>query len=256
MVRSLEPDVRDAVQYLASKYLVALYNHPLKPQFIGSAFIVECNGWPYLVTARHVLQNVERLEDVCFHIGLSDWRFLTGRLVSIGDPLDLAVLRFHTPVIGWLPGIQKGAVDVTMTRHDCNDEGRLFVFAGFPASKSRTSQGICETRPYSIVRPAVSLEPYGLMGRDSATHVAIAFDRKRERVDFGDGGAEQFPKPQGMSGSPVWSVRKLPDGRLGVALEGVAIEYQRDAGVMIATRFAHARGLFSALAEGNTGNGA
>jgi hypothetical protein len=73
------------------------------------------------------------------------------------------------------------------------------------------------------------------MNRSPEHHILISFDQKRV---FGAGGVlRAFPKPAGMSGSPVWLLYdEIEDNNKAQnAVVGVLIEYHDDRKIMVAT---------------------
>jgi len=89
--------------------------------------------------------------------------------------------------------------------------------------------------PFAFLAESLPEHDYRGFGIEPRTHVALSIDVKR---GFGpDGSQKQFPKPQGMSGSPlaVLFEDEEPSDARAFPIVGVAIEHRRDKKAIIAT---------------------
>jgi hypothetical protein len=65
---------------------------------------------------------------------------------------------------------------------------------------------------------------------DVSRHIVLAFNEKD--IVHPDGRKMNFPKPQGISGSPLWELRRPEDG--GPRVAGIMIEHRKRHKAMVA----------------------
>jgi hypothetical protein len=135
------------------------------------------------------------------------------------------------------PEVQKVAMDVSylspayLPRSD-----KHYAFIGFPATKSKIkpSESIIVVKPYSYRSDSVPDDEYAKHGLKPDTHVILPLDLRK---GFGpDKKLIHFPKPQGMSGSPVIVLYETDDsGARTFPVVAVAIEYRKKEKIVVAT---------------------
>jgi hypothetical protein len=194
---------------LLLKFSIPLYkNHNGRPELHGTGFFVKASSDHFLVSAAHVLDKAKELFYYCTPNTL---RHLSGRLVrSKGvenrayDLIDVGVLKLsdgHTPPY---PEVDKFAMDISYLQPRYRPRtGKTYALIGFPATKSGVdirNRNVL-TASYAYRNKSIGETEYQRHGLDPQTHVALPLDLKK---GFGsDGKHRNFPKPQGMSGSPI-----------------------------------------------------
>jgi hypothetical protein len=114
--------------------------------------------------------------------------------------------------------------------------GKNYVIIGYPHSKNRFSvatQTVIAS-PYAYRSDSISDEEYGKYGVTPESHVILPLSRK-EGFDT-SGNLTTFPKPAGMSGSPVIALYGdgTEESRV-FPVVAVAIEYREKQKILIAT---------------------
>lgn len=222
-------------------HVVSLCTQPYgkRPTHVGTGVLVEVNGQPFLVSARHVLVEVKSL---FFYVDTNVVRKLKGKLllgrVSPGslDRIDLAVMRLEGPGLPPYPGVEKVCLDGnSMFRPAALPRrGKHYLVTGFPASRSKANPHAMQLKSEAWCLIAGSAEPpnYERLGLAEETHLVLTLDR-RDTLRT-DGAQHTFPDPHGMSGSPVWW---LPDETNGIELPmlvGIVIEYHASLSALVA----------------------
>jgi hypothetical protein len=203
---------RKAARFL-SRYSIPLYRYDerRRPVQFGTGFFVQADGAHFLVSAAHVLRE-SQVREVFFYAAQKTLRRLRGRIRTTGgvegvtaDPLDVAVLRLSGSAIPPFPEVEKFSLNYSdLLAEYLPRSGKRYVVVGFPSTKS----GIDPVARRAIVK-AYAYDTHSVVVENAyekhdvapATHILLPFDRKRS-MDA-DGRAVIFPKPQGMSGSPI-----------------------------------------------------
>lgn len=209
-------------------------------EVLGSGIYLEIRGGAFLVTNEHVAQHIQ-------------YRVLAHFLYE-----DQTAVRIDTPFFAGEPPhdvaiTELSAIDFTKTAkapfpsarvaHTFNPvEHELLFIHGFPGKKSYFSTSasslISKSCPYlSQARP---LPP----NVDPRYFFAIHYPHKR--VTRADGGTEDLPFPEGLSGSGVWDTRYValqdpywtPDKSV---LVGLVFGYDSDNECLIAIKIEHVR---------------
>lgn len=83
---------------------------------------------------------------------------------------------------------------------------KIYAFVGFPASRGKVNTLVKEVTaaPYAYRSRSAPDQEYSMYGVSPETHIVLPLDLK-QGVDS-NGGHRNFPKPQGMSGSPIWTL--------------------------------------------------
>jgi len=212
-----------------------------RPQQIGSSFIVRSGNEYYLVSAAHVLELL-KTQTLYYYIGQAQTRKLTGKLMLSPwkgdrdkDPVDTGVLRLghesHPPY----PDLKKFAVDSSYLRpSDSPRDGKHYAIVGYPETMNRadlatkTVNAVAYAyRNHSL--PEVEYEKHKLSPQE---HIVLPL-RPKKSFDP-DGKHVHFPKPQGMSGSPIWLLFDDDATDLGrvCPIVGVGTKFRKGVGII------------------------
>ena len=210
--RTLEASIEEACEVL-SRLVVPLYiDVNEKPALVGTAFFVTYEDQTLLVSAAHVL-DVLRTSNLYYYIEPAVKQRVLGRVLQTKyegprgkDPIDLGVVRL-------LPGLQPPYAAVQkfpMTAEyldywDAPSKGKRYVLIGFPASRStlRRHPSQVIVKPYAYLA-WIAESKVGAPSGTNPAQLALHFDKKRCH-DL-SGKATQFPKPHGLSGSPIFEL--------------------------------------------------
>jgi hypothetical protein len=242
----IEETLELLVNFSIPLYYTDDYNRPIQ---FGTGFFVRGGPSYYLVTAAHVLDTAHERE-VFYYVAPNKIRKLTGVTIRSGkspfhrndDLVDIGVIRLTGDGLPPYPEIAKFAMEPDYLRpRYLPRAGRSYAVIGFPATKSK----VCRAKGTVLVVPhAYRCEPildqdYGKYGFSPENHVLLQLDLK---VGFGTNGEHQhFPKPQGMSGSPIiilYSDGPADDARV-FPVVAVGIEYHAKQRLLIGTDVSH-----------------
>ena len=86
----------------------------------------------------------------------------------------------------------------------CSPVGKEYVVIGFPVTQTKLDSNKKTVTVSSCAYRLSSFEDaaYPKLGLDADTHIALKFDQRNGTDLFGTN--RNFPKPQGMSGSPIF----------------------------------------------------
>jgi len=226
------------------KFSVPLYlDIENKPVPFGTGFFVRKDDEYFLVSAAHVLEK-SLSHGLYYYSTPSIKRYLSGRLVlskvkdnRANDRIDIGVVKMTGEMLPPYPEVQKFAMDYSYLAPSYLPRSRKhYSFIGFPATKSKVSNisRSVEVQAYAYRSDSVPDDKYSFYGLVPDTHVVLPLDLKR--VNESEGTIINFPKPQGMSGSPVVVLYELEDGGSRVfPVVAVAIEYKQKSKAVIAT---------------------
>jgi hypothetical protein len=249
--RSLPEVIAEAAELL-TKFSIPLYVNDKyqRPVLFGTGFFVRAADDHFLVSAAHVL-DVARTQRVFFYVTPSKLRALTGSVLTTGLPdkrdddlLDIGVMKLSGEAAPSYPEVEKFAMDASyLTPNYLPRSGKHYVIVGFPATKSVVDSRGRTTlaAPYAYRSDAIDDRDYAAHGVDAKTHVVLPLNLKR---GFDAAGRiVNFPKPQGMSGSPIVVLYGEPgsEGNSRVfPVVAVGTRYRRKTKVLIGTdvRFA------------------
>lgn len=194
------------------KYSIPLYSEDLngKPLLRGTGFVVSANGHAFLVSAAHVF-DIAIVETLFFFTGPKRVQLVKGQLArssaSSGrdqDPADVGVLRLPKSASPPYPTVDKFAMPISHLRaRHLPRSGKEYVFIGFPASKSdaHATRKEAEVAPFAFLLRSIEDDAYAANGIDVGRHIGLKLDRRRGHTL--DGRKAHFPRPNGMSGSPI-----------------------------------------------------
>jgi hypothetical protein len=232
------PQVISRAADLMTRYVLPLYidNWNGLPEQVGTAFIVQFGAEDYLVSAAHVL-DLRSEGRMYFYSGSNVRTEVLGRLCQTGkgltrdqDNIDVAVVRLApgTPRPPYLD-IDRSAFEIHQLRPRLLPRiGRDFAVLGFPSSKNefRRAHGEIRARAYAYFGHSAEEGVYADLELPVEDHLLLNFDRK-----LGINAQKQpvvFPKPQGMSGGPIWQFNAddETDFRFGFPVVGVAVAHK------------------------------
>lgn len=230
-----------------ARFAIPLYQLGINgmPDLVGSGFIISKYGRSFLITAAHVYDNNSRQNAIFFYTGGPGVSYIEGFFkVSecvnrTEDKLDFAVVMLSYDVIFNEHWAVVDSADVVCDASSIVD-GR-FIFSGYPLGRHKINkkEKAVDFRCFSWVGNLVPDSKYESVGVTKENNLLIKFKNKHATTVEGVGGY-QFPKPDGISGGPVWvALGKRNDRKQlvidEVKLAGLIIEYHPSHEVMLAT---------------------
>jgi len=234
--------VLDEATDILCRVVVPLYKDERgRPSHFGTGFFVRAGSSNFLVSAAHVLEHGESLY---YYTEPNVTVKLTGeRRLSRWDgdrehdPVDVGVLKLDQSTPPY-PAVEKHAVDVSYLRSGLLPRtDKIYSIIGFPATGGKVNprskqirSTVCSFRTRSIPD-----EDYERLGCSAKSHVILSVDL-RDGVDS-NGRQRNFPKPQGMSGAPIFmlldenptlDVRSFP-------IVAIGTKYRRSENALIGT---------------------
>lgn len=210
--RSFSTLIDEATNLLA-KFVVPLYEEDKRgrPSLNGSGFFVKAGEDIFLVSAAHVLETL-KTKNLFYYIAPGITRKLTGKLLLNPwqgdreyDPIDVGVLKLAGEGLPPYPKVDKFTVDISYLQPAfLPREEKDYMIIGFPASRNGVNPIAREVASvvYAYHNYSIKGPDYCKHGLKADTHVALPLDLK---VAFDSKGTHRhFPRPQGMSGSPIW----------------------------------------------------
>jgi hypothetical protein len=212
------------------------------PKVIGTGFLITDSGMNFLVSAAHVLDEMFvdehyfpispkvrcRIAGHCLYSGIPDSATRDDDRLDVG----IVILEIELGTLG--PGF--GILGMPLSRlapFNPTREEKWFAFYGFPASTADVNPVSKRFLPLAATYcgQSVPAARYAQFGVKTQTHVVLPFERKN--VFGNDGLRRHFPKPAGMSGSPLWELRPLANG--GRRIVGVMTRHKERHRVVVAT---------------------
>jgi hypothetical protein len=199
----------DEATDVLSQFVVPLYrDEGGRPSQIGSGFFVRAGRASFLVSAAHVL---ELGTSLYYYVEPNVTATLNGDLRvnkwtgdRESDPVDVGVLKLSTTIPPY-PGVGKYALDFSYLRPGLLPRAdKIYSIIGFPATRSKvdpTAKQVSST-VYAFRNRSIPDADYAAIGCSPDAHVVLSMDL-RDGVDS-EGRQRTFPKPQGMSGSPIF----------------------------------------------------
>jgi len=199
----------DQAGTVLSRCVVPLYrNDDGRPSQFGTGFFVRARSSTFLVSAAHVLEEGASLY---YYIEPNVTAKLSGerRLNRWNgdrenDPVDVGVLKLDQSAPPY-SAVDKCALDISYLRPKLLPRaGKTYSIIGFPATQSKVNPIAKELRStvFSFRNRSIPDDEYSTVGCSPESHIVLSVDL-REGVDS-EGQQRNFPKPQGMSGSPIF----------------------------------------------------
>lgn len=240
------PEVIDEAAALLAKFVVPLYesDNRGRPSSYGSGFFVKAGSQHFLVSAAHVLETLNQ-RPLFYYITPHTTRKLSGKLIlnpwqgdREDDPIDVGVLCLTGEGLPPYPEVNKLALDVSyLCPTLLPRSGKNYMILGFPASRSEVNpakQQVAAT-VYGYRNSSINDVKYADTGLSPETHVVLPLNLE---VGFDSRGRyRNFPRPQGMSGSPIW-VMYDEDGRddlKELTVVAVGTKYRRRERLLVGT---------------------
>jgi len=231
---------------ILSRHVIPIFSddNSGRPQHRGTGFLVSACRSSFLISAAHVFDCDRPL---FFHATSTTKRWLSGELRLTKKPdgksrdsdrLDIGVLKLRSPGLPPYPQVEKYPLPISDLKASALPrERKVYLVLGFPGSKSQPHLARRDVTPvpYGFWNTSAQTQRYTKIGVSPDSHIAIAFERTRGRGP--DGEVRTFPKPAGMSGSPVWLLYDEvgPNDPTRTPVVGIFIEYKRSHHVMLAT---------------------
>lgn len=209
---------------------------------IGTGFLLGAGGKYFLVTAAHVLDDLKSGIRHYFFVEPTTTREVSGqaliaKLPASGerddDTIDVGVVELEGEGLPPYPAVGREALSASrVAQWQSPRHGKKYAFLGFPSSKGEVNPMKREIRSASYAYLGTSPAPddYERMGLSEASHILLPFDKKN--VITLQASKMNFPKPIGMSGAPLWELRRNEDG--GRRVVGVMIESRKLERVFVA----------------------
>ncbi|NVM88480.1 serine protease [Variovorax sp. SG517] len=233
-----EPQMFSRAADVMTHYVIPLYidNWNGLPEQVGTAFLVQLGPADYLVSAAHVL-DLRSEGRLYFYSGSNIRTEVLGQLCHSGknvprdqDNIDVAVVRLApgTPRPPYRE-IERLAFEIHELRPRLLPRiGRDFAVLGFPSSKNefRRAHGEIRAKAYAYFGHSADESVYSELNLPTQDHLLLNFDRKSGINAQKE--AVVFPKPQGMSGGPIWQFHSEDenDFRFGFPVVGVAVAHK------------------------------
>lgn len=207
----LNSTIEQATELLSRMSIPLYIDKGSRPLFFGTGFIVKTQGRFFLVSAAHVL-DAGAEHSIFFYCAPNTIRFLTGEAITTkiendrsNDLLDIGITELRGSHLPPYPEVDKFAIDISYLRPThLPRAAKIYSLIGFPATKVSLDvrERTVTVAPFCFRNRSVAETDYASHGLDPGTHLVLALDVKN--VFSSDGSRIQFPKPQGMSGSPVF----------------------------------------------------
>ena len=224
-----------------SRYVVPIFTDiDGAPVSVGTGLLLNTELDQVLVTAAHVLDGFRDGRTYYIYAAPAVKRAIAGevlfsKLPSTGcrddDLVDTAVVILGGSADELPPFVAVGKESLhisLVSPQRVPREGTRYAFLGFPASKAdanRVDKNVSSSS-YAYLGSSVSCETYAQLGFDEAFHVVLPF-KKRNIVTL-DGAKINFPSLKGMSGSPLWELRKPSEGGRRVAAIMIRDKHKHD----------------------------
>lgn len=243
--RSL-PEVIDDAASMLSKFVVPLYQDDIRgrPAAFATCFIVNWRSQYFVISAAHVLETL-RTRSLYYYITPRVTRKLTGRLVlnhwdgdRENDPIDIGVLKLEGDALPPYPEVSKFPIDISYFHPDSLPRSdKHYVVIGFPASRGKLNPvgRTVEVTGYAYRTNSIHDDEYSAHGLSPRDHLLLPLNLKKGFVSSGQ--HRNFPKPNGMSGSPIWILFDEGGGEQPRVFPVVAVatKYWRSKGLIVAT---------------------
>ncbi|MDO8938461.1 MAG: trypsin-like peptidase domain-containing protein [Methylicorpusculum sp.] len=246
---SPSPDQRlieaiDSSIKLLVKFSIPLYlDDNDRPTPFGTGFFVQQQDDIFLVTAAHVLDKAQS-HKLYYYTSPGDIRHISGKMVRRthdgdrrNDHIDIGVVKMSGGMLPPYPDINKYPMDISYLKpKHLPRSGKHYSFTGFPATKTkvRNCNKSIEVVAYSYRSDSIPESEYTKYKVDASTHIVLPLDTKKGYDK--NRNLTHFPKPQGMSGSPVVALYEEGEAdSIVFPVVGVAIEHRARDNIVIAT---------------------
>jgi hypothetical protein len=231
--------VDDSINIM-SNYVIPIYTtQKNKPKQIGSGFFVHAQGQYYLLSAAHVLK--ETLKNELFiYIEPKKQMRLVGNVRVNNDEknIDVGVIKLTQGLMPPYPTIMKTPIDIKELKPRLLPrDGKLLAIVGFPGSKSKLNpiNKTVSVTAYGYYENSIEDESYVQFNLCPETHIAMKLNLKEGINNHGK--PIVFPKPSGMSGSPIWLLHdyNTDEEHRIFPIVGIGIEYRKKDKILVGT---------------------
>lgn len=218
-------------------YVMPLYtSSPKWIGVVGTCFFVRCQGRSFLVTAAHVLETVHATESLYYYVAPGITRRVVGRALLTPSPSgrqldreDIGVVELIGEALPPYPEVKKLCVDLHELRpRQLPRADASYLLLGFPSTKNELHRVRKEfvAKAYAFHGSSAMGSLYEALDLPEQNHLLINFDPVMGKG--ADNKEVRFPKPQGMSGCPVF---RIGDGHNTGAFPGfpvvaIAVEHR------------------------------
>lgn len=224
-----------------SRYIVPIFiDIDGAPVSVGTGLLLNTEFDEVLVTAAHVLDGFREGRTYYIYVAPAVKRAISGKVLFSKLPpsrfrdhdlVDTAVVILEGSAEELPPFVAVGKESLRISSvvpQGVPRNGKRYAFLGFPASKSDTNriEKNVNSTSYAYLGSSASSETYAQLGFDEAFHVVLPF-HKRNVVTL-DGAKFNFPSLKGMSGSPLWELRKPSQGGRRVAAIMIRDKHKND----------------------------
>jgi hypothetical protein len=194
----------------------------------GSGFFYSKDGWPFFITAKHVLDEVEtsihRYRGAFVLVrGQKEVISMSGMEFFSFPEWDIAI----SPL--WkLPSDSYAHAEFLQVSDIAYqiDSSNFFAFTGYPSARNKTYTG----REVKMQQRAITLPVPEFLELRNVTSPFIYFELTEENLHDSDLNKVSMPFPEGlhgMSGGPVFQISGTPDMQI-LKLLGVGISWRKD----------------------------
>jgi hypothetical protein len=216
------------------------------PYLVGSGTLYRCNGEVFLITARHVVDDLKdgliitsgRDGFIRFSAPMAAFDYMKGK----GPDNDVCVSLFSSEIIENLHPALKIVNENQISSVSAYDKLTLYAFVGYPHSKNKSKPksltNQVQMKPYYyVVRESIEFAQLITTDKNSRIHVAFSVPFSKAN-DINLQRNIQPPDPHGISGCGVWLIElNKASGRIErKELVAVGIEYLKSQAAFIATR--------------------
>lgn len=208
---------------------------------IGTSVLLKYEDEFFLVTAKHVLQELENydlyipLKNDFLKVG-GKWDYLTSALEY--DNIDVAILRLDEeliePILTKYKFIKKGVINVDYTEN----EDDYFIIMGFPIKRTNRDGRSFTTDPFFFITSQIRLKKINKIFLNEEDNITVRY-RRNDQSFMENDFKSQGPKDlRGISGCGLWHFRKEVNfnGSINLSLVGIVIEADINRGIICATR--------------------
>ncbi len=204
-----------AVQLEASKAASMVTCHYMtiiggKPQPHGSGVFISIGKDKFLLTAAHVVDNME--DDVYVGIGLHTMIKLGGELtknISFGnredDKIDISILKLNDETIEKIKGTYIFTGQEELGINHVIKYMPMYQSVGFPASMSKYNsfKKSLKSRPFLYVTIPSDPKIYEELGCNTESNIVVHYNKNKVK-DYSTGKFVNGPDLFGISGSGLW----------------------------------------------------
>tara|TARA_R110000772_G_scaffold97492_2_gene196770 strand:- start:1169 stop:1933 length:765 start_codon:yes stop_codon:yes gene_type:complete len=214
-----------------SRLVIPIYRYKGKiPEQIGSGFFIKAGTETILVSAAHVINRCKN-EELFFYVSPNTTRRITGYVKATDETdSDVAMVFFKEEPYPPFYAVDKQITPFKyLSPNRIPRENKYYIIVGFPSTKSKTKHNTNETevQVYAYHDYSIPENEYERLNLSPMDRIALPLNLKKNYDS--ELNLVHFPKPQGMSGSPIWELFDNNFSELDYSdslhLVGIGIEY-------------------------------